>query len=51
MEIYAYLTILLVEDSPSVLELAKEFLSDISYEKIYTFRDGSEALDRSRLMY
>ncbi len=51
MEIYANLTILLAEDSPSVMELTKEFLSDLGFEKIYTARDGIEALDRIRLMY
>jgi two-component system, chemotaxis family, chemotaxis protein CheY len=51
MENYADLTILLVEDSPSVLELTKVFLSDLGFEKIYTARDGIEALDRIRLMH
>jgi len=51
MDSYANLTILLAEDSPSVMELTKEFLSDLGFEKIYTARDGTEALDRIRLMY
>jgi CheY-like chemotaxis protein len=51
MEIYDDLKILLVEDSPNVLELTTQFLKEIGFVKIYTARDGSEALDRIRLTY
>ncbi len=51
MDMKADLNILLVEDSPNVLELTKEFVKELGFEKIYTARDGSEALDRIRLMH
>ncbi len=51
MVMRADLNILLVEDSPNVLELTKEFVNELGFEKIYTASDGSEALDRIRLMY
>lgn len=51
MVMRADLNILLVEDSPNVLELTKEFIEELGFEKIFTARDGTEALDRIRLMY
>ena len=50
MVMRADLNILLVEDSPNVLEITKEFLNELGFENIITARDGSEALDRIRLM-
>jgi two-component system, chemotaxis family, chemotaxis protein CheY len=51
MEVYAGLKILLVEDSPNVLELTTEFIKELGFVNIFTARDGSEALDRIRLTY
>jgi two-component system, chemotaxis family, chemotaxis protein CheY len=45
------LNILLVDDSPNVLELTTEFIKELGFEKIYTARDGTEAFDRIRLMH